>query len=158
MIAFCRCFSWAKLLKQLLQLQLLQNSPFAKQSQYLKWEVLIIENKAEWKIWLYAIRWKKTTLEQKGKTYNFKQADFVQLHGFLGRTPEASKDTWADELESRRSPWLIFDELNESNLSSPWFCFNDFSSLISVLLNISSVSIGVPSAICILWSAIKFPV
>ena len=47
---------------------------------------------------------KKTILDQKGKTYNFKQADFVQLHGFLGRTPEASKDTCADELESRRSP------------------------------------------------------
>ena len=34
-IDFCRCFSCARLLKQLLQLQLLQNSPFAKQSQYL---------------------------------------------------------------------------------------------------------------------------
>ena len=38
LIDFCRCFSCARLLKQLLQLQLLQNSPLAKQSQYLKWK------------------------------------------------------------------------------------------------------------------------
>ena len=37
-------------------------------------------------------------------TYNFKHCDFVQLQGFFGRTPDASNETCADELESRRSP------------------------------------------------------
>ena len=37
-------------------------------------------------------------------TYNFKHCDFVQLQGFFGLTPDASNETCADELESRRSP------------------------------------------------------
>ena len=92
------------------------------------------------------------------KTYNFKHADFVQLQGFFGLTPDASNETWADEFESRLSPWFKFDELKESNLSSPWFCLMVFSSFCSTWLIKSSDSICVPSASCTFWSAIKAPV
>ena len=54
-ICFWRSSSCCRLLKQLLQLQLKQNSPLAKQSQY-----------------------------------SFRHCDLVQLHGFLGRTPDGS--------------------------------------------------------------------
>ena len=131
LIDFCRCFSCARLLKQLLQLQLLQNSPLAKQSQYLKWKWQIMKLFFLLGNGNIAIRHINVICKI---TYNFKHCDFVQLQGFFGLTPDASNETCADELESRRSPWLILELLRESNLSRPWFCLICFSSFISTWL------------------------
>ena len=66
-------------------------------------------------------------------TYNFKHCDLVHLQGFLGLTPEASNETCADEVESRRSPWLIFEELIDSRRSMAWFD-SDVKGLSSFIL------------------------
>lgn len=76
LMALSRSVSCSRLLKQLLQLQLLQNSPFAKQSQYLRAERGRVSGPHR--------TLQHTTDTIKGRTYSFRHCDLVQLHGFLG--------------------------------------------------------------------------
>ena len=83
LMAFCLCFSLSRLFMQLLQLQLWQNSPLAKHSQYLEKLTTKSSN-----IILRAKKCRK--FRQIGISYSFRQCDFVQLHGFLCLTPDDS--------------------------------------------------------------------
>ena len=82
-MAFCLCFSLSRLFIQLLQLQLWQNSPLAKHSQYLE------EWTSKYQQYYFDKRNCRIFL-QIWTTYSFRQCDFVQLHGFLCLTPEDS--------------------------------------------------------------------
>lgn len=92
-MALRRSVSCSRLLKQLLQLQLLQNSPFAKQSQYLKvrnkaqvlqtqLEAVLCAVRVNGVQW-FSVRFTVNTITHSN-THSLRHCDLVQLQGFLG--------------------------------------------------------------------------